>query len=218
MMSKLLKLIRKNILLVCIIFSIFVGFGIGFVLRIYANDNKSVIQWVTLPGELFIRALQLFIVPVVFVGVVAATSGLSAKSNLKLTSICMGLIMLTHILATLTAVVGSFVLLELTSEKVNETNINFGNRENEQQKTTYDIIADILFNMIPKNIIKTTTDQEITSYIKVNGTFKRKVVYIEGSNVLGLLVFALLLGLGHYSSFSKDLRIYFLFYFRKFIN
>jgi len=90
-------------------------------------------------------------VPVVFVGVVAATSGLSAKSNLKLTSICMGLIMLTHILATLTAVVGSFVLLELTSEKVNETNINFGNRENEQQKTTYDIIADILFNMIPKN-------------------------------------------------------------------
>ena len=198
MMMKLLKLIKKNILLICIIISIFVGFSIGFVLRIYAKDNKSLIQWFKLPGELFIRALQLFIVPVVFVGVVAATSGLSAKSNLKLTSICMGLIMLTHILATLTAVVGSLVLIELSSSNLNlnGTNINNGNREPGQQKTTYDIIADLLFNMIPKNIIKTTTDQEITKYIENNGTFKRQVVYIEGSNVLGLLVFALLLGLG----------------------
>ncbi len=67
----------------------------------------------------------------------------------------------------------------------------------EKQKTTYDIIADILRSLVPKNIIKAATNQEITRYVlnENQTTYKRTVQYIEGTNILGILVFALLIGL-----------------------
>jgi Na+/H+-dicarboxylate symporter len=67
----------------------------------------------------------------------------------------------------------------------------------EKQKTTYDIIADILRSLVPKNIIKAATNQEITKYVlnENQTTYKRTVQYIEGTNILGILVFALLIGL-----------------------
>ncbi len=102
----------------------------------------------------------------------------------------MGLILLTHILATLTGVVGSLVLLEFSKNKPNITVINY-----EPQKTTYDIISDILRNMIPTNIIQASTSQEITKYVKYeNETYVKEIQLINGTNVLGLLVFSLLLG------------------------
>lgn len=102
----------------------------------------------------------------------------------------MGLILLTHILATLTGVVGSLVLLEFSKNKPNITVINY-----EPQKTTYDIISDILRNMIPTNIIQASTSQEITKYVKyANETYVKEIQLINGTNVLGLLVFSLLLG------------------------
>jgi len=70
------------------------------------------------------------------------------------------------------------------------------NKQN--QKTTYDIISDILRNLLPKNIIKATTHQELTRYMPSDEDplkFVAKVEYIEGTNLLGLLVFAVMLGL-----------------------
>lgn len=209
--SKLRKFITNNFLLISIIFSIILGFGIGFGIRSSSWNDPDIVQWLKFPGDLFIRALELFIVPIVFVGVVAATSSLSAKNNLKLTSICVGLIFLTHILATFTGVIGSLLLKELSTNNQNETLSNpFAN---EKQKTTFDIITDILRNLIPKNIIKTTTNQEITKYITIgvnsqNETiYKRNIEFIDGTNVLGLLVFALLLGLAS-SALDKKAEVF----------
>lgn len=196
-LKKLKSFAKNNLLLIGIFISILVGFAIGFGLRSSSWYKTENVLWFTLPGNLFIRALELFIVPVVFVGVVTATSSLSAKNNLKLTVISMGLILLTHVLAASAAVVGSLILVELSVKNQNETLSN--PTIVEKQKTTYDIISDILRNLIPKNIIRATTQQEITRYIvdttSKNLTFKRKVEYIDGSNVLGILVFAILLGL-----------------------
>ena len=106
-------------------------------------------------------------------------------------------------LATTTALAGS-LLLNYISKDLNLTHVSIKSKNNEENlKTTFDIIADILRNLIPKNIIKATTHQEITKYINksheedtFNATgLEKTVVYIEGTNLLGLLVFALLLGL-----------------------
>ncbi|CAF0783862.1 unnamed protein product [Brachionus calyciflorus] len=194
-MSKFLKILKNNWLLVSILLGILIGFGLGIGLKNAKFIDKDSIQWFTLPGNLFIRSLELLIVPVVFVGVVAATGSLSAKSNLKISLICVGLCLLTHILATLTGLAGSLILVGLSSNEIQQ---NAGSSVG-KQKTTYDIIADILRNLIPKNIIKATTNQELTRYYPVEGSnftkFTKKVEYIEGTNILGVLVFALLIGL-----------------------
>jgi Na+/H+-dicarboxylate symporter len=194
-----LSALRKNALLISILVSILIGFGLGAILKVYLDDsNRDIALWFTLPGKLFIRALELLIVPVVFVGVTTATSSLSPKNNLRITLICFGLVLLTHVAATLVGLAGSLVL-NVTSElqkpdKTSDTELA------KKQKDAYDIVADILRNIIPKNIIKATTDQEITRYVSetdANGTvtYSRKVEYIDGSNILGILTFAILLGL-----------------------
>jgi Na+/H+-dicarboxylate symporter len=192
--NRVFKFIRENLILFLILLSILIGFGIGIGLKNSSWNkpgDKDKLLWFKLPGSLFIRSLELLIVPVIFIGVVAATSSLSAKSNLRITLICVGLTLLTHILATLTALVGSLILIYSSKkESIVDPNDNVG-----KQKTTYDIIADILRSLIPKNIIKATTNQEITKFILVNGSYERSVQYIEGTNILGILVFAILIGL-----------------------
>ncbi len=135
------------------------------------------------------------------IGVVSATSSLSPKNNIRMTLICLGLILLTHFLAVLSALVGSFIVKRIGGRSTidvsrNETNTLLSNKQN--QKTTYDIISDILRNLLPKNIIKATTHQELTRYMPSDEDplkFVAKVEYIEGTNLLGLLVFAVMLGL-----------------------
>lgn len=194
-LNPVVKFIKENLLLTCIIASIFIGFGMGIGLREVKWSHPDDKLWFTLPGLLFIRSLELLILPVVFVGVIAATSSLSAKSNLKMTLISIGLCFLSHILATLTALAGSLIYIAVAET---EEAVVIAPTEPQKQKTVYDIIVDILRNLIPKNIVKAATNQEITRYYwngNETNTFTRKIEYIEGSNILGVLSFALLIGL-----------------------
>lgn len=59
--NKFKQLILNNILLICIFISIIVGFAVGFGLRLVNWENNENIAWFYLPGDLFIRALELFI-------------------------------------------------------------------------------------------------------------------------------------------------------------
>lgn len=200
-LNKVVEFLKNNWILLSILASIFIGFGIGIGLKNSNSIDKESVQWLTLPGNLFIRSLELLIVPVVFVGVVAATSSLSAKSNVRITLICIGLCLLTHILATLTALVGSLILIAVSKDQYS---VSDSSAVVVKQKTVYDIISDILRNLIPKNIIKATTHQELTRYylnetaklVSNRTVFIKRVDYIEGSNILGILVFALLIGAG----------------------
>lgn len=106
-----------------------------------------------------------------------------------MTSISIGFIFLSHILACLTALGGSFVLRKISnsshilSHENDESIVNSA----KYSKTTYDIITDILRNLIPRNLIKATTHQEITHYVPTSfnsSIFERKVEYIAGLSFL----------------------------------
>jgi len=172
-----------------------IGFAIGIILK-STNSADSITNWFKLPGLLFIRCLELLILPVIFLGVLTATASLSAKNNVRITIYCISLIVLTHLLAVLTGLVGSLILKSIlinnqNSTLNNEIQLKNTNNSNHNKKTAYDIISDILRNFIPKNIIKSTTHQEIT---QIENGIKR-IKYIEGTNLLGILFFAILIGL-----------------------
>jgi Na+/H+-dicarboxylate symporter len=111
--NRLLAFLKNNILLILILLSIVIGFGIGIGIKNSSLDKDDML-WFVLPGTLFIRSLEMLIVPVVFIGVVAATSSLSAKNNLKITLICVGLTFLTHILATICGLAGALIVNALS--------------------------------------------------------------------------------------------------------
>jgi Na+/H+-dicarboxylate symporter len=194
--NKLKSCLCNNILLVCIILAIFVGFSLGILIKQIKWTNPDPVLWFKLPGQLFIRSIELLILPVVFCGVVSAISSLNAKNSLRMTLTGFGLVIFTHILGTLCGLVGSLILVRLSAES-NRLTVE-SNLANVKQKTLYDIVADILRNLIPRNIIKAATNQELTRYYPVGnktGEFQRRVDSIEGTNILGVLTFGLFIGL-----------------------
>jgi len=202
-MNKIIKIIKKNQLLFYILLSLIVGFTIGLTLKQFSN-TESITIWLKLPGYLFIRCLELLILPVIFVGIISSTSTFSAKKNIRITLVCILFIFLTHLISVLTGLCGSFILIKLLNiNKNNETLTNVTSiistkLIDNHQKSIYDIISDILRNIIPRNIVKATTQQQQITKLNV-------VKYIDGTNLLGILFFALLIGLA--SSVLDDSKV-----------
>lgn len=63
--NKFIKFVKTNALLISILVAIVVGFGIGLLLKNTSWNNTDNVLWFTLPGNLFIRALELLILPVI---------------------------------------------------------------------------------------------------------------------------------------------------------
>lgn len=191
--------LKSNLMFIAIILSIIIGFSIGLGIRLSSlseNDNKL---WFTLPGKLFIRSLELLIIPVIFFGVVSATSMLNPKTNAKLSLICVIFIYGSHLVACVLGITSSFAFSLMSNNRTNNAFIK-NSKIQRIEKNFYDIVSDIFRSLIPKNIIRATINQEITKYNPVedeNGTitFKRSVVFIDGTNLLGILVFALFIGI-----------------------
>lgn len=199
--NKFWKLLRRNALVALIMISILVGFIIGIILKNteWGSPHGEARLWFTLPGMLFIRSLELFSIPVVLFGVMTATSSMSLNTHLRMTLISMGLCVGKNLIGTLTGLLGSFVMIALTPTSAIEQSLLNNNKTAQassfgKQKTVYDIVSDILRNLIPRNIVRAAVSQELTLYVPIyeNNTvvdYSRKVEFVNGSNVLGILIF-----------------------------
>ena len=202
--ESLRKKIKSNFILISIILSITIGFSVGVALKYNNFKDSETAAWLILPGKLFLRSLRLFIMPVIFFGVLNATSSLSMASNAKLSLTCFAFVLATHLVACSIGIGGSFIFMAINT-KSNAIETNFATlRDLKTQKKIYDIIVDILNNLIPKNIFKATMYQEFTQYEIVNITdasknttsmLKRKTLDVPDTNVLGILTFSILLGM-----------------------
>jgi solute carrier family 1 (high affinity glutamate transporter) protein 2 len=194
------KHLKSNIILISIIISTIIGFSVGITLKYSNMKNSEISAWLILPGKLFLRCLRLFIIPVIFFGVLNATSSLNTSSNTKLTSICFLFVFATHIIACLIGIAGSFIF---STFRTNSTQIlTSATQRDLTQKTVYDIFVDILNNLIPKNIFKATMYQEFTKYELVNSTVNSSIIErkritndVPDTNVLGILTFAIIIGM-----------------------
>lgn len=77
------KQARENVLLISTIISVGLGVGLGFLLREVANLNKAEIKYVGFPGEMFLRALKLIILPLISSSLITGKCGLSLSFSLN---------------------------------------------------------------------------------------------------------------------------------------
>ena len=209
------NILKHNYIIILITIGMIIGFLVGITLKITKNITKSnnsmelsdFALWLILPGVLFIRSLELLILPIIFFGVLQATSSFNIKSNARLSVLCLAITLSSNLIASLIGLVGSFgfmlVYNEKTAKKIDYKII-------QSERSVYDIISDMLRNMIPKNIFKATLFSELTVYVNKttrsdkldsgnltsNGDYlTRNIVDKPNSNVLGILVFGILVGI-----------------------
>uniref|UniRef100_A0A1B6LEI8 Amino acid transporter n=2 Tax=Graphocephala atropunctata TaxID=36148 RepID=A0A1B6LEI8_9HEMI len=197
----------ENMLLVLTIGGVLFGCFFGFLGRL-ANFSDGTIMLVSFPGEILMRLLKMFILPLIISSLIAGMAQLDARSSGR-----MGMRALVYYLTTtiLAAIVGIImVLLIHPGNPLIKTHVE--SKPDDTKVSTLDAILDIIRNMFPDNLVQACFQQVSTTYKKVKPLvitssnhsddkpvdeyiLKPQLVYKDGTNVMGMIVFCLAFGL-----------------------
>jgi len=67
------KWLRQNLLLVLTVTGVFLGFFVGFILRIF-EPSEEVIMFISFPGDVLMRILKMLILPLIVSSLIAGAS------------------------------------------------------------------------------------------------------------------------------------------------
>ncbi|KAL3846709.1 hypothetical protein ACJMK2_017676 [Sinanodonta woodiana] len=200
-----IRFLKRNSLLLLTILGVVLGFALGFSVR-ETRPSETVLMWLGFGGELYLRMLKMMIVPLIFCSVVAGTASMDPKSNGKISLVSFTFILSSNILS---AVVGLSLALILKPGAGGATQDN-SMVENALQ--TQDILADLIRNIFPDNLVEAAFRKTQTRYYKedinvsknlTNGTNVTETVFnltkeigkTDAANILGMILAASLLGI-----------------------
>ncbi|XP_034248485.1 excitatory amino acid transporter-like [Thrips palmi] len=192
-----LQWFRANLLLGLTITAVLVGVVLGFFGRL-ARPSPEAIELVSFPGEVLMRLLKMMILPLIISSLIAGMAQLDARSSGRMGMRALAYYMVTTVLA---AIVGIIVVLVIHPGDPSAKAIVRSHSQAETRVSTLDAILDIIRNMFPENLVQACFQQVQTSVKEVPGTYKkpayveRTLVYKDGTNVMGMIVFCLAFGL-----------------------
>ncbi|KAG8181608.1 hypothetical protein JTE90_017728 [Oedothorax gibbosus] len=209
-MEGLKQWMKTNLLLMLTIVGVLLGILLGFLARM-GSYSEDAVALVSFPGEILMRMLKMLILPLIISSMISGLAQLDPKSSGK-----MGARALTYYFATtiLAAIVG-IVLVLIIHPGDPSIKEEVGTGTEEKKVSTLDAFLDLIRNMFPENLLQACFQQAETSYSRekpkivkfsnetelgslINETqyiTKRSVVYKDGTNVLGLIVFCIAFGI-----------------------
>ncbi|XP_015518532.2 excitatory amino acid transporter 3 [Neodiprion lecontei] len=188
----------KNWLTIVTLVSILIGVGIGLSLKNFTRQpwSEREIMYFQFPGELFLRMVNCLILPLIVTSIVSASCNLSNSGSIGINALYY------YTVTTTLGIALSLTLVETIrpGEWQNDKNVTF--TESMRNFLTTDTLLDLLRNFFPDNLIKACLAQYRTVLKEPeNDTtvpISEWVVeseYTDGTNVLGLVSFSLILGL-----------------------
>ncbi|XP_003702289.2 excitatory amino acid transporter 2 isoform X1 [Megachile rotundata] len=193
---------RENMLLILTIAGVLLGLILGFLGRLF-NPSPQAITLISFPGELLMRLLKMFILPLIISSLIAGMAQLDARSSGR-----MGFRALTYYTVTtvLAAVVGIMMVLMIHPGDPRIKITISAPKADDAKVSTLDAILDIVRNMVPENLVQACFQQAQTAYVKkkviVVGSTNQSdyvleptLVYKDGTNVMGMIVFCITFGL-----------------------
>ncbi|CAF1656862.1 unnamed protein product [Rotaria magnacalcarata] len=203
--TSFLGTLHNNLLLTLTIAGVFLGFLMGFLIRL-SEPTSETIMMLSFPGDILMRMLKMLILPLITSSLITGLAVLDPKSSGKL-----GLYALTYYFCTtvLAAILGIILVSVIRpGERANRVEVRaeaFSSDPAADQVTTLDAIFDLFRNMFAENIIqagleqiKTTRENLVVHNNATNMTVtKVKFItrYVAGTNFLGLITFCCAFGI-----------------------
>ncbi|XP_017765706.1 PREDICTED: excitatory amino acid transporter 2-like isoform X1 [Eufriesea mexicana] len=192
----------ENLLLVFTTAGAFMGLILGLLCRL-ANPSPQTITLVSFPGELLMRLLKMFILPLIISSLISGMARLDPKSSGMMGFRALIYYIVTTILAAIVGIV--MVLMIHPGDSSLKTTI-FVSKIDYVKVSTIDAVLDIIRNMVPENLVQACFQQAQTTYVskdvvaigstnKNNSVLVAEVVYKDGTNVMGIIVFCITFGL-----------------------
>ncbi|XP_004580150.2 neutral amino acid transporter A [Ochotona princeps] len=196
--------LRRHALVLLTVSGVLAGAGLGAVLR-KLQLTRTQITYLAFPGEMLLRMLRMIILPLVVCSLVSGAASLDASSLGRLGGIAIAYFGLTTLGASALAVALAFII-KPGSGAQSLLNSDLGLEESGPPpvpKETVDSFLDLIRNLFPSNLVVAAFRTYATAYkVEIHNTSSGNITSekipidteIEGMNILGLVLFALVLG------------------------
>ncbi|XP_012062978.1 PREDICTED: excitatory amino acid transporter-like [Atta cephalotes] len=192
----------SNLLLALTIAGVLMGLVFGFLGRL-ADFTPQSITLVSFPGELLMRMLKMFILPLIISSLISGMAQLDVQRSGRIGFRALTYYSITTILAAIVGI--AMVLMIHPGNPQIKTSAAAVVKAEETKVSTVDAILDIIRNMVPENLVQACFQQVQTSYMKkkvvVIGSANQSeyiveptLVYKDGTNVMGMIVFCIIFG------------------------
>ncbi|KAL7062378.1 hypothetical protein AAHC03_01705 [Spirometra sp. Aus1] len=162
-------------------------------------QNVVTIEWIKMPGTIYIRLLQLTILPVISANIICVMAGMDPKENGKVGVAAMGFIVGMDIISGAIGVIAAVLIKPGVLSSIDNTTETQKNETSlEAPVTTSDVFADLFLNIFPDNVIgiaifQTQTTREFTNAAR-NET-KRIVGNLFATDMIGLIFTSIVFGI-----------------------
>ncbi|KAG7208301.1 hypothetical protein KM043_014541 [Ampulex compressa] len=210
---RIVTCLSRNALTILTVAGVMGGVLCGVALRNLREEpwTKREIMYINYVGDLFLRMLKSLILPLIISSLVSAIGSLDLSLSGKIGARAIAYYMLT----TVSAVVLGIILV-VTIEPGADSKPQSSNNQPSQNVSTVDTLMDLVRNMFPPNLVQACIAQHRTEVEPPKNMTKRSnltdmltennsaVSYdnwniiekeVSGTNILGLVVFATVLGI-----------------------
>uniref|UniRef100_A0A3P8TZ41 Amino acid transporter n=1 Tax=Amphiprion percula TaxID=161767 RepID=A0A3P8TZ41_AMPPE len=222
--SNIMAFLKTNAFIVLTMTAVALGIGLGFALR-NVNMSARSIKYLSFPGELLMRILQMLMLPLLVSSVITGMSAADRKVYGKIGLRAFSYYMVTTIIATFTGI--ALAVLIQPGKLFRDTLESSGGTTEVVQSV--DAFLDLIRNMFPSNLVEacfrkvrsSVSDSVLYFYCCqllacAHICIQYKTVYSrsgssDGINILGLLVLSLTFGiiLSSMETEGKPLRDFF---------
>uniref|UniRef100_A0AC34FMA6 Amino acid transporter n=1 Tax=Panagrolaimus sp. ES5 TaxID=591445 RepID=A0AC34FMA6_9BILA len=194
-----------NAQLLLTVVAVFIGIAIGFGLR-ETHPTQKTIDLIAFPGEILMSMLKMMILPLIAASLISGLSQIDAKQSGKIGIISLGYYAITLTLSVITGI--ALVLIihpgHADIKHMNAVSAVGGEQQKHVNVSAFEKILDLIRNMFPENIMRAMFSQVETKYsetVTTNAegnnisTVKLQKHFVEGIDVLGIIVFSIVLGI-----------------------
>ncbi|XP_070495534.1 excitatory amino acid transporter 1 isoform X2 [Chironomus tepperi] len=194
------SVLGENLLTILTIIGVVGGTIFGLILKKSDHNwTQRDIMYIQYPGDLFLRMLKCLIVPLLVASITSAIGGLdlSLSKKIALRSI------VYYFTTTVCAVILGIILVTVFQPGKGHKMDDKEDEKVSRDVLTADTLLDLVRNLFPPNIVQATMFQyrthleppeNVTAEMVPLTSFKIKGQWREGMNVLGLVMFSVVLG------------------------
>ncbi|XP_033945755.1 excitatory amino acid transporter 3-like isoform X2 [Pseudochaenichthys georgianus] len=191
--------VLQNSYLAAVISAVVLGITAGLFLKFYIHISEHDKQYIGFPGEILMQMVQLMTVPLLLTNLITGASGFKAHRVIAGRATA-------YFLSTTLMSLSIGIFLVMMFEPGSSPSVEGEDPEDIEPFFNIDSLMDIIRNMAPKCLIQASfrqyeTDRleyeiesdEFNSSVDTNMTEIRLLVkYVDGTNILGLIVWALI--------------------------
>ncbi|EAT44113.1 AAEL004496-PA [Aedes aegypti] len=195
--SRWKRFVKSNLLTFLTVIGVFGGTTLGLMLKNSSEPwTQREVMYIQYPGDLFLRMLKCLIVPLLVSSITSAIGSLDLSMSKKIAFRAI----VYYFTTTICAVVLGIILVSTIRPGSGPNVGSMKGKAATRQVLTADTLLDLIRNLFPPNIIQATMFQKLstlTNNISPPVPLQKYRItseFTEGTNVLGLVMFSVVLG------------------------